>query len=187
MSVEGRSRVSVAEENTGTALKPQTSPFKVSVTKEALPRLAGWRRARGRSRKLTPARRWAVAGLVLLLMGVLTAHSLLQGNWGSQMLSLAGVGVLLVGAAALARWGGNARPQRSGALVPWLDGCPDGYGMVVAGLAIVVGACAGYLYWRSMDSWWLRDPSWARSLLAFALGCVVLLHLLPGRFGADRR
>ena len=128
--------------------------------------------------------RWTMVVVMALVMGVWTAISAMSlADWRPPLLALGGVGVLLFGAAILARLHRSSEQQRSGGLVAWLDGCPRWFGGVVLGLTLVALGTGLYRFFGRLDggtglgrSDWAFDP-----LMVFIFGGFAVLHLLQMR------
>ncbi len=133
---------------------------------------------------MSPAKRRAMVVVMALVMGVWTAISAMSlADWRPPLLALGGVGVLLFGAAILARLHRSSEQQRSGGLVAWLDGCPRWFEGVVLGLTLVALGTGLYRFFGRLDggtglgrSDWAFDP-----LMVFVLGGLAVLHLLQMR------
>lgn len=133
--------------------------------------------------------RWAMVVVMALAMGVWTGVSAMSlADWRPPLLALGGVGVLLFGAAALARLRRSSEQQRSGGFVAWLDGCPRWFEGVVLALTFLALGIGLYRFFGRLDggaglgrSGWAFDP-----LMVFGFGSMFVLHLVQMRRSASR-
>ena len=173
----------MAEESLGAASRPQAPGFSLRVTRNELPRLTAWRRARQKPREMSPAMQRVTVILMLSLMTVWAVNSALSlRDWRPPFLALVAVGILFVGAAVLARVNRRPGQQRSNGLVAWLDGCPDWFEGVVLGLVVVILGTGLYGFLASVDEATAAGRGWAFDpLLVFVFGGLILVSLLQMR------